>query len=356
MLTEEESFQSCGKMTVPELIEELGRFCAPPLIQNDITLQWLESFVEGEHSFGAAYAWAWSTIPNLECVSGHKSGDPDVPMASLSRFDSDLMMIQAEGYHSWLGSANDLGLSATEQGQFIHHVSKIKPRRIWDLCANRIIPFAWIYKTSRFGQEFDPETCSECSTRNFWAVSHSWTSDMEGVWSPVNSYQWPIPLPRGISLEQVRQQLLQRGGRYCWLDVVCLRQPLSGLPERTSLENVKSLEIQGACKRVAGAECPPLEDVEHRRLEEWKVDVPTIGNIYQHCEKIPIYFNGLGLPFKPEFIEKGDPRDPLAMPYKIDSVRHWLNRAWTFQEVPISLERMIIGSPAIEVSRATTDC
>ncbi len=80
-----------------------------------------------------------------------------------------------------------------------------------------------------------------------------------------------------------------------WLDVLCLRQP-------------------------GGRD-------EHLRLEEWKIDVPTIGGVYRKARKVVYYFSGLGRPlsFKP-----GD----------FESDRCLFNRAWTLQEItPI----MIIG-------------
>ncbi|RPB29361.1 hypothetical protein L211DRAFT_756923, partial [Terfezia boudieri ATCC MYA-4762] len=58
----------------------------------------------------------------------------------------------------------------------------------------------------------------------------------------------PIPLPAGVSLEQVRTELLGFGGEYAWLDVACLRQD-----SEMHLAQLKA--------------------------EEWQVDVPTIGNI-----------------------------------------------------------------------------
>ncbi|KAF8451214.1 hypothetical protein BDZ91DRAFT_751046 [Kalaharituber pfeilii] len=93
---------------------------------------------------------------------------------------------------------------------------------------------------------------------------------MVAVRTPVNGYQWPVPLPAGVALERVRDELLYFGGRYVWLDVLCLRQE-------------------------AGSQC------EEIRGREWKIDVPTIGNIYRTASRI----------------------DP----------RHWLQRVWTLQEV-----------------------
>ena len=53
-------------------------------------------------------------------------------------------------------------------------------------------------------------------------------------------------------------------------------------------------------------------------MKEWEIDVPIIGNIYRAAEKIVRYFNGLGVRFSTN---------------GWDSERHWLQRAWTLQEI-----------------------
>lgn len=104
--------------------------------------------------------------------------------------------------------------------------------------------------------------------------------------SPVNEQEWPVPMPAGVSLEAVRDEMLQLGAEYCWLDVVCTRQ-----------------------RNGRG---------EALRAEEEAVDLPTMGNIYVDAVTVVRYYNGLGCAFA---------GDGLA-----DS-RHWLNRAWTLQEL-----------------------
>ncbi|EKM58364.1 uncharacterized protein PHACADRAFT_193482 [Phanerochaete carnosa HHB-10118-sp] len=97
--------------------------------------------------------------------------------------------------------------------------------------------------------------------------------------TPINGHRWLVPIPRGISLDHV------------WLDVACLWW------------EGKKVDDQA-------------------RLEEWKLDVPTIGHIYQakpDGRPCITYFNGLGLPFDPS-------------PTVVESDRHWFNRVWTVQE------------------------
>ena len=159
--------------------------------------------------------------------------------------------------------------------QFIKSPYDIMLRRLWDLKCNRVINFQFLHAVQ-------PETLT------FWAVTHSWTGDMSRVWTTINQHQWAIPLPSGVSLDSLRSELLTMGAEYVWIDVVCLRQ--SG----------------------------PVSYLESLKREEWKLDVPTIGNIYRSAARIIRYFNGLGVPFR----------------YSgWDDTRHWLQRAWTLQEI-----------------------
>ncbi len=112
---------------------------------------------------------------------------------------------------------------------------------------------------------------------------------------PSMAFNGPCPCPKDANLDLIRIEMLNLGADYVWLDVLCLRQA-GGLGE-------------------------------HLRIQEWKVDVPTIGWAYREAKKVVYYFSGLGRPlsFKP-----GD----------FESDRCWFNRAWTLQEItPI----MIIG-------------
>ncbi len=67
---------------------------------------------------------------------------------------------------------------------------------------------------------------------------------------------------------------------------------------------------------------------EDLRTEEWKLDVPTIGYIYQGVTVV-CYLSGLGLPLS---IKAGD----------LESERSWFRRAWTLQEN--SASRIIAGN------------
>ncbi|KAF8457908.1 hypothetical protein BDZ91DRAFT_636758, partial [Kalaharituber pfeilii] len=114
-------------------------------------------------------------------------------------------------------------------------------------------------------------------------VSHAWVSndEMGPCWTPINRFQWPVPLPKGTSLSEIRDELMQHGIHYTWLDVLCLRQQIS--------------QEAGA---AVGMHEQEREGREKRRFDEWAVDVPMIGSIYQKSAYVVVYFSGLGKAFR----------------------------------------------------------
>ncbi|KAK0466652.1 hypothetical protein IW261DRAFT_1346478 [Armillaria novae-zelandiae] len=148
---------------------------------------------------------------------------------------------------------------------------KTPPRRVWDLYANRVVPF-WAVR------------------KHPWGISHAWVSDEQrmDVWTPINCCEWPVPIPKDSSLDLIRMEMLNLGAEYAWVDVLCLRQE----------HGVR----------------------DAKRAHEWQLDVPTIGYVYQWADQVVCYFSGLGRPldFKP-----GD----------FENDRCWFRRAWTLQEI-----------------------
>ncbi len=110
-------------------------------------------------------------------------------------------------------------------------------------------------------------------------ISHAWVDEKDrvNVWTPINGREWPVPIPKDANLNLIWIEMLNLGVDYAWLDVLCLRQK-EGL----------------------------REDLH---VEEWKLDVPTIGATYQQI-KVVIYMSGLG---QPQSLREGD----------LDSDRCW---------------------------------
>ncbi|KAK0470914.1 hypothetical protein IW261DRAFT_1425595 [Armillaria novae-zelandiae] len=96
-------------------------------------------------------------------------------------------------------------------------------------------------------------------------------ADVKKRTTPINGKQWPVPIPKDADLNLIRIEMLNLGLEYVWLDVLCLRQKEEG---------------------------GPMEDL---RVEEWKLDVPTIGA----CVSMTV---GCGV------------------------LLEWAGRAWTLQE------------------------
>ena len=178
--------------------------------------------------------------------------------------------------------------------------SRLPPRRVWDLFSNRVLPLHAIRDSS----QSDPSVIPH----NFWSVSHSWVaeSDRLDIRTHINGGRWPVPLPRGTTLDHIRVELLNMGAEYVWLDILCLRQ-------------------RGE------------DDKEKLRKQQWELDVPTIGSVYSDGRRPCItYFNGLGLPLD-------------TSPEATRSHRHWFNRVWTLQEsVEHWLPGGLSGSPLID--------
>ncbi|KAK0499313.1 hypothetical protein EDD18DRAFT_1281518 [Armillaria luteobubalina] len=149
----------------------------------------------------------------------------------------------------------------------------VPPRRVWDLYANRVVPY-WV-------------TCDEP-----WAISHAWVDEKDrvNVMTSINGREWPVPLPKDANLDLIRIEMLNLTSHgYVWLDVLCLRQE--------------------------------SETNDDLRFDEWELDVPTIGSVYERAYSCVVYyFNGLGRPLhlKPDYFK---------------SDRCWFRRAWTLQEI-----------------------
>ena len=195
--------------------------------------------------------------------------------------DSNAISIQRSLWHKYVQMLDEARSKAIEidhsnSGQeLIISPYSIMPRRLWDLKSNRVVDFRMLH-------------AAQSTTPAFWAVSHSWTSNMTFLQTAINQYQWPVPFPNNITLEYLRSELQNFGAEYIWIDVVCLRQQSE------------------------------VDFLEQLKRKEWKLDVPTIGNIYRAATNIVRYFNGLGVGFS----KSG-----------WDNERHWLQRAWTLQEI-----------------------
>ena len=259
-------------------------------LSNDATqakLDWIQNdvryFIACNFDFGLAYAAARVAWKHFNEHS----------------MDSRTISIQRGQWHNHVQMLDTQRSGAVEQvysssGQvqqeLIVSPYSIMPRRLWDLKSNRVVDFRMLHATQ--------STIENIPT--FWAVTHSWTSNMSSEQTTINQHQWPVPLPKGITMKFLRSELLTLGAEYVWIDVVCLRQRSDD------------------------------DYLERVRTDEWKLDVPTIGNIYRRAARIMRYFNGLGIGFS----KRG-----------WDNPRHWLQRAWTLQEIASEHNTINCGIP-----------
>ncbi|KAK0439068.1 uncharacterized protein EV420DRAFT_1202271 [Desarmillaria tabescens] len=201
---------------------------------------------------------------------------------------------------SWVRTSTNLHKGEVKDGEMrrdavIHdgriiRRKSVPPRRIWDLCANRVVPY-WVASRG-----------SPMSVR-VEGISHAWmdANDRRDVWTPINGCEWPVPLPNDADLDLIRIELLNLlgvlGVEYVWLDVLCLRQKYD------FREDYREEDLRG----------------EALRIDEWKLDVPTIGYVYESSVQMVCYLCGLGQPLS------------WAPAYLVGE-RSWFNRAWTLQE------------------------
>ncbi len=136
------------------------------------------------------------------------------------------------------------------------------------------------------------------TTSNVRQISHAWMDarDRVDVQTAINGYEWPVPILKDTSLDLIRIEMLNMRVEYTWLDVLCLRQ-------------------KGGRR-------------DELREKEWKLDVPTIGAVYE--------VNGGGLP---EWVRAATLiilQVALLQPLNegdLESDRCWFRRVWTLQEI-----------------------
>ena len=285
--------------------------------------QWLSYFIAKNHTFGVVHAWFSAflgvTRESLGGIARFPTGDSGI-LHMKFRMSFDLCIEDYDEVVDGLPSlpsnteiTNECGMQVISKS-----IEGMRPRRVWDICANTIIPATWF-----FGPPC-PLTGLRMMPLGVKPVSHAWVADgdLTYIMTEANQWMWPIPLPKGVQLEDIRREMIRLGVRYAWLDVLCLRQQF-----RPAL--AKDLAIPVREIVVKHNEC---------RKMEWKVDVPTIGAMYSNLKKygiyrggpIVIFMSGLGRPFQDEGWA---------------SERHWLRRAWTVQETPDLSKCLIAGLP-----------
>ncbi|PBK58789.1 hypothetical protein ARMSODRAFT_946132 [Armillaria solidipes] len=258
---------SCADLGVHGVLEKFNMTLGTSYILGSSLFSILDSFVRDNRDFGTAYAY-------LRACDVYY----DFPKFNI---EDTLRHNEKEDRERRSGLIKDGMITLTE------HAS---PQRLWDLYANRVVPF-WV---------------PDRGDKRMWAISHAWMDekDRKDMWTPINGYEWPVPMPKDANLDLICIKMLNLGTEYVWLDVLCLRQ-MYAVREDHHEEDLRKDDL---------------------RKEEWKLDVPTIGFVYDNAKsrkncRIVGYFSGLGRPLN---FKLGD----------FESHRCWFNRAWTLQEIP----------------------
>ncbi|KAF8427677.1 hypothetical protein EV426DRAFT_587848 [Tirmania nivea] len=336
ILTTAESDRHCLAMGCQQIVTELNsRLGTNFSLQNTYVTFSLHFCMQQNLDFGTAFAyfmaagvkvctsslscsfkrdlqddrWSYRTaieLPNhfFHCDVCYKDIRPYHVFGTHPNFKAYVSTTMVHRPIPWNGPCGDINLG------YISNPYESLPRRLWDVYSNRVIPTELLtLKSCENGCTSKLEGLKLTTT--FWAISHSWTEEMVAA-SPsvtltrINSKEWRVPIPHGISLHDLRTEILRlislkenaqpRTTLYCWLDILCLRQKNKGQ--------------------------------EQLRRSEWETDIPTIGQIYRISEGVIRYFNGLGKPFSL---------------LNWDSDRHWWNRAWTLQEIRDEAETLTGG-------------
>jgi len=311
ILSDDESNTRIGNRTYQELdgwVWKLwGGILSDSHRKHPAYTEWLSHFISGNYCFGSVHAWvAWYITEDFRDanmslgVPGYVFMCHGVPAyAPSSLFDgpdskawSDSSIL-LDGMKCWPK------FRINKAHRVVENICprNAMPRRVWDICANKVVPWT-----------------EHLDDSDVVPISHAWVhwEEREFVTTMVNHHLWPIPLPRGVHLKGIRDELIQHNIRYAWLDVLCLRQeaqPYSVPPVRFYEDDY-------------------FLQAEKRRIEEWAADIPTIGSVYAASKQVFVYFSGLGRPFN------------AAQNWQ--DVRNWLNRAWTLQETK-NPQNMIVG-------------
>ncbi|KAK0445303.1 uncharacterized protein EV420DRAFT_1339948 [Desarmillaria tabescens] len=248
----------CADLGVHGIFEKLNTILGTSHILSPMMTTVLDSYIEQGYDFGTVYAhlrFCWYHPDTIEKLRRHEENDQELRRKAI--------------VDNKISNRN------------------LPPRRLWDLYANQVVPY-WVALT------------------DWRAMSHAWMSDDERVnmMTPINGYEWPVPMPKDANLNLVRIEMLNCGAECAWLDVLCLRQE----------QNIREDHHE-----------------EDQRKEEWKLDVPTIGHVYDGLwRKVVCFLNGLGRPLN---FKLGD----------LESNRCWFKRAWTLQEVPDVCDPLTVG-------------
>jgi len=310
-LSDEESDIPVGAFNLTTLSAQVtmlwGGLLPPSLLDSDFSKEWL-SFIQHNHDLGLVHAWVsavrewlrvyWTNprerFPSVSWAFGSAQFLSSGPYEYMGREGGEVLhCLAAPPLHRMISNLPG-------GNKVIEAASDLRPRRIWDACANRVVPTTWFPKHT---------------LEDVVAISHAWVApgELKYILTSVNCHTWPVPLPADVNIGDIRAELLRCNIRYAWLDILCLRQHTEPIPGLNA-----TLGVPLSTSTIAGR--------ERLRMKEWESDVPLIGAIYSGAlargrnrsgTKVLIYLSGIGRP---------------SVEGNWSSPRHWIRRAWTMQE------------------------
>ena len=179
-------------------------------------IQWLSYFIAKDHTLGTVHAWYTAflgvtreSLDNLTETFTNiaQSQDPesDAFMKSIHRLKIRMSFdVCIEGHDEVVDGLPSLPSNAVittnEKGiQVIHDsINNMFPRRIWDICANTVIPATWFC-----GPPCALTGRQKVGNLEVKPVSHAWVAekDRSFILTEANQHMWPIPLPNGFFLK-----------------------------------------------------------------------------------------------------------------------------------------------------------
>jgi len=143
---------------------------------------WLPYCIAWDHCFGVVYvallqSWMYKLpLPELGKPNSALYHDTCICTDGVHTANWEAPVLEMQGYKM---------LNVRKRGR--------GARRVWDICANRVIPWA---------DSLEPQA--------IMPISHAWVApeDREYIVTSVNHYLWPVPLPRGVQLEDIRKELI----------------------------------------------------------------------------------------------------------------------------------------------------
>jgi len=189
--------QLWGDFVTPEYMER----CAISEEERYLPQKWLNYFIDHDYPFGVLNAWVSACNASWQTLRIRSPEDFSLSMTEPLEWKD-----------------NPIKVTKTRAGLVIH-ARELAPRRVWDLKNNKVIPTQWLMRLD-WGTGKDTLEHFVCPLEGrgptspkhrapmIVPISHAWVSDIQYVNTAINNKAWAVPIPKGVSLENFRNELL----------------------------------------------------------------------------------------------------------------------------------------------------